>query len=546
MPDSILYYDSTMRDITLSKNQTGIILGLFVIIGIVLRLLFLDRLTFGYDQARDALQAISIIRDGNLKLIGPTTDIKGLFHGPLFWYLISPWYYFSSGNPIVARIFMVFVNSLNIVFIYYFALKLFKKNIIALMSSLFFAVSFETIQYARWLSNPPPALLSIGVFFYGFWMVLSGSAFGFPLMLLTWVISIQFQFFLIYQGIFVLTAGIFLFIKKRKELWMTLKKYWWLYLMSAFFASSFFLAELKFRFQGLKAVSGFFTRSVTDAEPLIFKLTKFYNSLVKNLSFFLTAGHQQSAVFAFLLLVAFTVFVSVRKRALRKQIVFLAIWFLSPVLIYPLEKNNAYFLNIGNIYPLLILTSVLFYEMLQTRWKGKYIMFFIGAFWIVASGMFLALTRNPKGEVLFSVQDRQILSDEIRVMDYVYLSSERKIFGINSVTNPLFINSTWAYVFNWYGKTKFGFMPVWMGYPLDDAGKEIEFSPLGSYKNKYLYLIIEPQPGIPREYISGYQRYEDTRSKLVEKKMVGTFLVEKRLLINKQHFLRDDLMKFIK
>jgi len=542
----VVYYDNTMKDVTLSKNQTRFILGFFVLIGVVLRLLFLDRLTFGYDQARDALQAISIIRDGNLKLIGPTTDIKGLFHGPLFWYLIAPWYYVSSGNPVISRIFMVFLNSLNIVFIYYFALKLFKKNTIALMSALFFAVSFEAIQYARWLSNPPPALLSIGIFLYGFWMVLNNAAIGFPLMLLCWIISVQFQFFLIYQGIFVLMALLILLSKKRKEFFLTFKNYWYLYLATIFFGSTFALSELKFKFQGLKAVLGFFTRSTTvDGEPLIFKLTKFYNSLVRNISLFLTFENRISAALLLLVLVLFSVFIYVKRPKVRKQTLFLLIWFFSPVLIYPLEKNNAYFLNIGIIYPLIIMISVLISETQKIRGNLGKVLFFAVTTWIISVNLFLIFKYNPKGETLFSVQDRQILSDEEKVMDYTYLSSGKKMFGFNSVTNPLFISSTWAYVFDWYGKRKYGYLPAWMGYPLDDVGKEIEFPPLGSYQGKYLYLIIEPTPGIPEEYIRAYIRYEDTRSRLVERKQIGAFIVEKRQLTSKQHFLRDDLMKHI-
>jgi len=71
----------------------------FVIVGLFLRVLYFHDLTFGYDQARDALESIKIIKNLDIKIIGPTTDIRGLYHSPLYWYIISPFYYFSGGNP---------------------------------------------------------------------------------------------------------------------------------------------------------------------------------------------------------------------------------------------------------------------------------------------------------------------------------------------------------------------------------------------------------------------------------------------------------------
>ena len=123
-----------------------ILLTILILFGLSLRTLFFSHVTFGYDQARDAFQSISIIKYRDIKIMGPTTDIKGLFHGPLFWYIISPWYYLSGGDPRIARVPMILINLLNIPFIYYFVRKLFRNRIIAGISALFFTVSFETIE----------------------------------------------------------------------------------------------------------------------------------------------------------------------------------------------------------------------------------------------------------------------------------------------------------------------------------------------------------------------------------------------------------------
>jgi len=60
-------------------------LFLIFILGYFLRVMFLPSkaLTFGYDQARDAVNALEIVH-GHIKIFGPPASQQGLFH--LFFY----------------------------------------------------------------------------------------------------------------------------------------------------------------------------------------------------------------------------------------------------------------------------------------------------------------------------------------------------------------------------------------------------------------------------------------------------------------------------
>ena len=50
----------------------------------LLRIAWLDKnLFFGYEQGRDLLAIKDIIFNKNLTLLGPKTDIDGIYHGPL-------------------------------------------------------------------------------------------------------------------------------------------------------------------------------------------------------------------------------------------------------------------------------------------------------------------------------------------------------------------------------------------------------------------------------------------------------------------------------
>ena len=59
-------------------------------------------LGFWYDQGRDALVIWDFIYHGKFFLIGPVTGIEGIFLGPFYYYLLSPFYFLGGGNPVWA------------------------------------------------------------------------------------------------------------------------------------------------------------------------------------------------------------------------------------------------------------------------------------------------------------------------------------------------------------------------------------------------------------------------------------------------------------
>src|SRR4030042_3423209 len=118
----------------MKKNY--LLLAAFFVIGLILRLIYFKEITFGWDQARDAFQAINIWSGDPIKIIGPSTaELPGLHHGSLYWYLISPFLFFSKGNIYAARMFLILLNLTNVFVIYFLAKKLFKNVHVALFSS---------------------------------------------------------------------------------------------------------------------------------------------------------------------------------------------------------------------------------------------------------------------------------------------------------------------------------------------------------------------------------------------------------------------------
>ena len=112
-------------------------------------------LGFYYDQGRDALMARDIIKGINHPAIGPTTGIQGLYLGPFWYYLITPGYFFSKGNPATAAYFISFIESLSIPLLYFLIKKYFHQSS-ALLAIIFWSFSNYLVRSSRWFSNPSP------------------------------------------------------------------------------------------------------------------------------------------------------------------------------------------------------------------------------------------------------------------------------------------------------------------------------------------------------------------------------------------------------
>jgi len=524
------------------KNRSLLLLGTIFVLGLTLRLIYFKDANFGWDQARDAFQAMSIWRGDPIKLIGPgTAELPGLHHGSFYWYLISPFYFLSSGNIYIVRLFLILLNLLGVFTIFQVSSLLFKNKSVALLSSFLFAISFEAGQYGRWLSNPAPALLTSSLTFLGLLYLLKNKKMGVPLTLISWAFSVQFQFFLVYQIVIIAPM---LYWHYRVNNFRLAKQDFFGFVGWFTILLPFLIAEIKFKFQGLKALGQLLERQEQTRTFGEISLA-FVDRIAATFRFNVSGqSHVIAGLFALGIIVSAIIFI--RKNKQKKELVFLLVWLLSPIIIAPFDRAHAYFVTVGNLFPAIILSSFFFVTLwLSERYKKLYYVFLICILFF--SQLNLILDQNKNGESLFSVQQKMVVGDQLKVVDYVYQKSNEKPFAINTVTNPLFINTTWAYLFSWYGVANYGYMPSWAGYPQEGQfGDETVFAPIGNRMGQNFYLIIEPQPGIPEHMIRYISRFEDTRSIVLETKKIGEFTIQTRKFLNNNSFDTDTIYRLMK
>jgi len=139
MPIGSLKLHNILRAI--KKDKRWIILIALFLFFVFLRFYQLEEKSiFLYDQLDSAWAAKNIIDDHRFPLIGPANKLgSGLFVGPLYYYLIAIFYYFTNLDPIASGLFAGATSIIGFFVLFYITKKLFSFNValIALFIALF-------------------------------------------------------------------------------------------------------------------------------------------------------------------------------------------------------------------------------------------------------------------------------------------------------------------------------------------------------------------------------------------------------------------------
>ncbi len=169
-------------------------------------------LGFWYDQGRDALVIWDLIYNGKLFLIGPMMGNTGIFRGPWYYYLITPAYYVSNGNPVYANYFLILISVFGLFLLYKLGEKIEGKRL-GLIALIIASFSSYVIGASRWLSNPTPTLLTGIGFIYLSFKLLEKRWWALPSIALTIGMGLNFG---AATEIFLIPALLFIFYLKPK------------------------------------------------------------------------------------------------------------------------------------------------------------------------------------------------------------------------------------------------------------------------------------------------------------------------------------------
>lgn len=489
------------------------------------------QLVFGFDQARDAYEAYAIWHKGDFKILGPSSDIPWVHHGALWYYLLALPYAVGSQDPAVVGFIFFILSFLTIPLCAYLTYKLFRNFHVALLASLLYASSPLFQTFTRWLANPLIALYVVPFLLFFLWnyisrqkksnLVFKENKYLLVLLGLFFGLFIQADFAF---GVFLITLPIYWLVHKIKFKLQNFVFFGTGFLLGI---STYILSEIRFNGKAISAITHFLYSSLSSPRsPMetILLIVERANELLS-----ISIIPFPYAVFLFIVLVAAFLLRGSKNKHDKNAIILLAIW-LSVFVVFYLFKSG--FLHSGFMFGPFILpvTIIGSYLLIHTVTNFKLLailltFIFFGQFY--TSYLWLKTEYSP-----LSVQYGISLNLEKEIINYTYDQSFAERFIIITITNPLHINTLWAYLYKIYGEKKYGYLPYHGGKSQKGYLGNLSDQPFGT---KYRYIIIEPTTGIPDYFIQQIISEENKVSDIMEEKKFGQFLVQKRMFRENKH-----------
>lgn len=502
---------------TFFKKKQTLILSVIFLFAVAIRLLYFpDNTYFGFDQARDAY-AVKEILGGHLKIVGPPTA-NGIFHhGVLYYYIFAPFYLLSGGDPSVVSLFLRVLNAAGIFILYPLVLVLFGEAA-AVAAAFLFAISYEQTQFALFLNHPSLAVISVLIFYLGlaYW-IFKQKRQGFYLALFGLGLSIQFEFVEIQLiAVFLL----FLLVFKQSTVKLKLKNILIGLLALLIPLASYIISEAAHKFVIIKQIPVLIPANSEVSGLLSNKFSNLLFILSRHFTDNLISNNILVVIMGLIFLITFIVLIT--KNIYKKELLFLALWLVGGLLVYFFINNDAYFYNTGTSIALLIFAAFLLSKLYNlNRWLVASIIILVSL-----SNIYLITKNNPLGpNQKINPQIGLLLNDEKKIVDVIYEQANGQEFAVNALTMPYNINTTWSYLFEWYGRKKYGYVPVWggdaaVGFP---GGLRVETARTKLPARRF--LIIEPQEGIPSYLAKNFLQDETNYADTVGEKQIGTIKV---------------------
>ena len=490
-----------------------LLLSLLILIGLFLRLKYWpDFLTFGYEQARDAQLSTIIYSQKKLTLLGPTTEIEGVFHGPIYYYLIGLIYFLFGKNPSWVALWHILMNLACIPIVFWVGKKMFSQRV-GLIAAAVFTISYEVISYSLWLSNPSPGLPFIILTYFFFYRAFKENLKFLPLASFLLAISISFDLIIVVNLFGAIALGL-IYNKKRINLKTGVASF----LAFVIPLINYPLFEIRHGFLMTRKLLSVLGSQDNEFKNVFQYLFNFSEGLAKEFANVLFPIH---GFFAGLLMI--TLFIFLWKNLRQKKLFsnpygLVLVWLLVNFTTFLISAavTNSEFSYFGvNAASSLLLAAFLDNLIVKKRF-----------FWVILISSLVVLGSlrawqkflpNPQRR-LFDSQRGVILKDTLATIDYTYSQSNKKPFFVDTVTVPLFISPLWDYLYSWYGQGKYGHLP----------SKEINSS------NQF--LIIEPGSGDTYKiFRQKAAENMDKTTTIDEEQKFGMVTVQKRsLLIEKK------------
>ena len=496
----------------------ALVLTVIFLVAVAYRLSrFPENIYFGYDQARDAYESQRIYRERDLILLGPRTEVDGVFHSPLYYYIIGPLYLLQNGLPYLPVAFLLLVNALGVFLIYRVGVILFDKSV-GLISALIYAFSFEQYQYAYYLSHPSLATTAVLVFYFGLALIAFRRIdWGWYIAVLGLALALHFELILVYLiptfVVFIISFRLFKLTRRRSTIILA-------FCLLGLLMIPYFIPELQYDFRATKALLSF-ARSSSKVPELMSLLRLAFDKYSLHMYLNILGLSRTGSAFLVVAGFLFLILAKTAKTSLR----FLLFWILGPLFLYVSSSQPVlfFFTNMGISSAFILLAS---YALTRIGRSPTLRLLLLSI--VLAGNLQLWMRYGSQGLVngWLAVQDGMLLVDEIRAVNYTYSSAAGEPFEIKVLSMPLKIQTTWSYLYQTFGLPRYGYLPSSV---YGDALGFYGHFPSPSADTCFRYLVSEPRRGIADWFTSEFYNEEEGVRPILELKRFGSIEIQKRI-----------------
>lgn len=459
-----------------------------IILGFTYRLLLTSdgNFIFNMDNARDFVDVREMVILQKIRLIGPTSAIEGVYNGPGWYYLLAIPFILSGGHPYYSILMMITLWAIG----GYFLLKLISRwGVIAVISAgvLWIFSNYMTLATA-YSFNPHSVTLLAPLFIFLLEKYLKTAKTFFAIA--TWFLAGLFFNFEMNFGIFLPIIVIVSLVISKKTNFLRRKHFWAglaIYLLTLFPQIIF---DVRHQFIMTNSMinylfGGGMGFSFEPVRRVLETWQNFYNSFVP------TFLNQKYLVW---IILPSLVLVLAKKKItedllLKISLSFILVPFAGYVLL-PVTVNSW---HLGGVMAIsILLTGFIVGKLWRADFKKKIIAL------VIVLLIFLGSLSNLMD--FFKNKDKpshdpSVFKNEIAAIDFVYQYADGDNFKVYTYL-PSVIDYPYQYLFWWYGKKEYGYVPLDYAYSPDKpayiSNKE-KFGEGSNLKDSGLvFLIKEP------------------------------------------------------
>jgi hypothetical protein len=504
-------------------NPFNILLILLLLLNIGLHFYVLrnNNFYFTVDEGKPAISAREFFENGRLLFKGPETSIPGVYAGPLWNYFISIGYFLFNGHPFGAVFMQIVLQTILLATLGIVIAKQVGKlqSLIIIFSIIFYWRFFET---ALWDFNPFP-LVTLKIIM--------------TLLLVKFMQTKKQKYYLyaaipIFLGYNTEVAGaaastFFYFVL---GIWVTYKK--------QLTVKTFLISSLVFPIAGglllLKSlitryqISGTFYSGNVSHGLGTFASTNFTqiaSEFGHIISISVFPGYYPVGIIIFAILVYIYLKYHSQKNSFTKYFILLTL--LRLVTSFVFYGSNHGWRDWHTLHFYTVILICYFLILFSFKTKLKYLL-------IAITFLFHLNYFNSRFVTYpYPKDDPTILSNELKVLDWIYTHNDHDGFNAYTYTNTFF-DYHYQYLFWWYGKGKYGFVPCeYTIYP--KAPKQtyvpsyLDYSQPTLGCDRLVFLIIESDTNSEdnKDWIIDFKK----QTKLLETTNIGKTVIEKRQYI---------------